>query len=244
MNQLHTLSAPPLINNEQAVIDRQIDWVRIVPFILMHLGCLGAFFVGFSWFAFAFMIGFYFVRMFAITAFFHRYFSHKSFKTSRTIQFIFALIGVMSTQNGPLWWAGHHRHHHRYADKDGDLHSPLNGFLYSHMGWFLNKKNYETQENLVKDWIKYPELRWLDRHSVLVSILTAFSIGILGQVIGKQYPQLHTSGLQLLIWGFFLSTVLLTHITLTINSFAHKYGYRTYNTKDDSRNNCHDGCSM
>lgn len=223
--------------NAEGGLDRQIDWMRIIPFILLHLSCLAVFFVGFSWFAVAVMIAFYLLRMFAITAFYHRYFSHKAFKTSRTVQFIFALIGVMSTQNGPLWWAAHHRNHHRYADKAGDLHSPRDGFWYSHMGWFLNKQNYATQEHLVKDWIRFPELKWLDRYSVLVSVLTAVSFWIVGSVLEHTVPSLGTNGLQLLVWGFLISTVLLTHVTLTINSFAHRFGFRTYLTQDDSRNN-------
>lgn len=222
---------------ENAALDRDIDWLRIIPFVLMHVGCLAVFFVGFSWFAFAVMLGFYLLRMFAITAFFHRYFSHKAFKTSRTVQFIFALIGTMSTQNGPLWWAAHHRYHHRHADKEGDLHSPRDGFWYSHMGWFLNKQNHATQEHLVKDWIKYPELRWLDRHSILVSVLTGTSFWLVGSVLAHAAPSLGTNGPQLFVWGFLLSTVVLTHITLTINSFAHRFGFRTYPTQDDSRNN-------
>lgn len=222
---------------ENHSLDRQIDWFRIIPFILLHISCLAVFFVGFSWFAVIVMIAFYLLRMFAITAFYHRYFSHKAFKTSRAVQFIFALIGVMSTQNGPLWWAAHHRYHHRHADQIEDLHSPRDGFWYSHIGWFLNKKNYATQDNLVKDWVKYPELRWLDRHSVLISVLTAASFWIVGTLLEKLAPQLGTNGLQLLVWGFLISTVILTHMTLTINSFAHRFGFRTYPTEDDSRNN-------
>ena len=222
---------------DERVLDRHIDWTRIIPFILLHVSCLAVFFVGFSWFAVSVMFGFYLLRMFAITAFYHRYFSHKAFKTSRTVQFIFALIGVMSTQNGPLWWAAHHRYHHRHADKVGDLHSPRDGFWYSHMGWFLNKQNYATQEHLVKDWIKYPELRWLDRHSVLVSVLTGTSFWLVGSVLAYVAPSLGTNGVQLFVWGFLISTILLTHVTLTINSFAHRFGFRTYPTQDDSRNN-------
>ena len=218
-------------------LDREVDWLRIIPFMLMHVACLAVFFVDFSWFAVAVMLGFYLLRMFAITAFYHRYFSHKAFKTSRVVQFIFAVIGVMSTQNGPLWWSAHHRHHHRHADQPEDLHSPRHGFWYSHMGWFLNRRNYATQEHLVKDWIKYPELRWLDRHSVLVSVLTAFAFWLAGELLARYQPGLGTSGMQLLVWGFLLSTVVLTHVTLTINSFAHRFGYRTYATRDDSRNN-------
>ena len=219
------------------IIDRQVDWVRIIPFILLHVACLAVFFVGVSWFAVVVMLAFYFLRMFAITAFYHRYFSHKSFKTSRAVQFFFALVGVMSTQNGPLWWAAHHRHHHRNADQPTDLHSPRDGFWYSHMGWFLNKKNFFTQEHLVKDWIKFPELRWLDRNSVLVSILTLISFWVIGSLLEHFAPSLKTNGPQLVVWGFLISTVLLTHATLTINSFAHRFGFRTYPTQDDSRNN-------
>lgn len=218
-------------------LDRRIDWTRIIPFILMHVACLAVFLVDFSWFAFSVMLGFYAIRMFAITAFYHRYFSHKAFKTSRAVQFVFAVIGVMSTQNGPLWWSAHHRHHHRHADQPEDLHSPRHGFWYSHMGWFLNRRNYATQEHLVKDWMKFPELRWLDRHSVLVSVLTGFGFWVAGELLARYQPSLQTSGMQLLVWGFLISTVLLTHVTLTINSFAHRFGYRTYETRDDSRNN-------
>lgn len=220
-----------------ADLDREVDWFRIIPFILLHVACVAVFFVDFSWFAVAVMFGFYLLRMFAITAFYHRYFSHKAFKTSRAVQFIFAVIGVMSTQNGPLWWSAHHRHHHRHADQPEDLHSPRHGFWYSHMGWFLNRRNYATQEHLVKDWMKYPELRWLDRHSVLVSVLTGFGFWVAGELLARYQPSLQTSGMQLLVWGFLVSTVLLTHVTLTINSFAHRFGYRTYDTRDDSRNN-------
>jgi stearoyl-CoA desaturase (Delta-9 desaturase) len=235
---------PPSIHAEEkqsieveSTIDRRIDWVRIIPFIMLHVACLAVFFVGVSWFAVAVMFAFYFLRMFAITAFYHRYFSHKSFKTSRALQFFFALVGVMSTQNGPLWWAAHHRHHHRNADQPTDLHSPRDGFWYSHMGWFLNKKNYSTQEHLVKDWIKFPELRWLDRHSVVVSVLTLLSFWLVGSLLAHFAPSLQTNGPQLVVWGFLISTVLLTHATLTINSFAHRFGFRTYPTQDDSRNN-------
>ncbi|MDE2421375.1 MAG: acyl-CoA desaturase [Gammaproteobacteria bacterium] len=235
------ISSAQGVTREQDLIemrpDRQIDWVRIIPFILLHMSCLAVFFVGVSWFAIIVMIGFYLLRMFAITAFYHRYFSHKAFKTGRLVQFIFALIGVMSTQNGPLWWAAHHRYHHRHADQPSDLHSPRDGFWYSHMGWFLNKQNFATQEYLVKDWIKFPELRWLDRHSVLISVMTAASFWIVGSALAHYAPSLKTNGIQLFVWGFLISTILLTHITLTINSFAHRFGFRTYETQDDSRNN-------
>ena len=123
---------------------RKIQWIRIIPFLLLHVACLAVFFVSFSWFAVGFMLVFYLIRMFAITAFFHRYFSHKTFQTSRVLQFIFALIGTMSAQRGPLWWVAHHRYHHRHNDTQHDQHSSGYGFWYSNVGWFLNEYNFAT----------------------------------------------------------------------------------------------------
>lgn len=103
---------------------RTLNWVRVLPFIALHLACLLAFHTGVSPFAVAFAIAFFLVRMFAITGFYHRYFSHKTFKTSRTAQCVFAILGASAAQRGPLWWAAHHRHHHQHSDREQDLHSP------------------------------------------------------------------------------------------------------------------------
>ena len=219
------------------VQDRNVDWFRIIPFVALHVACFSALWVGVSAFSLWFMLGFYLLRMFAITGFYHRYFSHKTFQTSRALQFIFGLIGTMSSQRGPLWWAAHHRHHHRHADEAEDLHSPSHGFLYSHMGWFLNKQNFATNQKLIPDWLKYPELIWLDRFSMPITIATGALIWALGSWLGVHYPQLGTSGAQLFVWGFLISTILLTHATLLINSLAHRIGSRAYNTHDESRNN-------
>ncbi|CAM9408965.1 acyl-CoA desaturase [Acinetobacter bereziniae] len=216
---------------------KKIQWVRIIPFIILHVACLGIFYVGVSWFAVTFMLLFYLIRMFSITAFFHRYLSHKTFQTSRIVQFVFVLIGTMSAQRGPLWWAAHHRYHHRFTDTEHDPHSSTYGFWYSHLGWFLNDYNFATRKEVVKDWLKYPELVWLDRFSLIIVLLTAVSIYALGEWLAVIYPSLATSGLQLLVWGFVVSTVLLIHATLCINSLAHLYGSRDFETEDQSRNN-------
>ncbi|MBJ9907337.1 acyl-CoA desaturase [Acinetobacter bereziniae] len=216
---------------------KKIQWVRIIPFIILHVACLGIFYVGVSWFAVTFMLLFYLIRMFSITAFFHRYLSHKTFQTSRIVQFVFVLIGTMSAQRGPLWWAAHHRYHHRFTDTEHDPHSSTYGFWYSHLGWFLNDYNFATRKEVVKDWLKYPEMVWLDRFSLIIVLLTAVSIYALGEWLAVVYPSLATSGLQLLVWGFVVSTVLLIHATLCINSLAHLYGSRDFETEDQSRNN-------
>jgi stearoyl-CoA desaturase (delta-9 desaturase) len=202
----------------------EIDWVRIIPFLALHLGCLGVIWVGWSWTAVGVAAALYAVRMFAITAFYHRYFSHRAFRTSRAMQFLFALLGATAVQRGPLWWAAHHRAHHRYSDAEGDIHSPdREGFWWSHVGWILARVNFRTRTELVPDLARYPELRFLDRFDTLVPSLLAVSLFWIG-------------GAQLLVWGFFVSTVVLFHCTCLINSAAHVFGRKRYPTKDSSRN--------
>jgi stearoyl-CoA desaturase (delta-9 desaturase) len=217
--------------------DDRIDWARIVPFIGLHLACLAVLWVGVSWIAVLVAVLSYALRMFAITAFYHRYFSHRTFRTSRPVQFFFALVGAASTQRGPLWWAAHHRHHHKSADREEDPHSPRHGFLWSHMGWFLSRKHFATDHSQIPDLMKYPELRILDRYDLLVPVVYAIGMFFLGVVLNALFPALGTSGWQMLIWGYFISTVVLIHVTLTINSLAHVWGRRRYATSDDSRNN-------
>ncbi len=217
--------------------DDGIDWVRVVPFIGMHLMCFGVFFTGVSPIALWTALALYALRMFAITAFYHRYFSHRAFRTSRVVQFVFGVIGASSVQRGPLWWAAHHRHHHRHADTEHDPHSPRAGFLRSHMGWFLTRAGFRADRSRVRDLERFPELRLLDRFDVLVPIALATALFLWGGWLQRNHPELGTSAAQMLVWGFFVSTVVLFHATVTINSLAHRWGRRRYDTHDDSRNN-------
>ncbi|MGD9584770.1 MAG: acyl-CoA desaturase [Lysobacterales bacterium] len=218
--------------------DDRIDWLRGAPFVAMHVALLGVIWVGVSPIALGVAVALYALRMFAITAFYHRYFAHRTFKTSRVVQFLFALIGVASAQRGPLWWAAHHREHHRHADTQGDPHSPsVSGLLWSHVGWFLTRRHFRTDLSRVRDLSRFPELRWLDRFDALVPMLLAVALYALGAWLQRAQPQWETSGAQMLVWGFFVSTIALFHATVTINSLAHRFGTRRFTTKDDSRNN-------
>jgi stearoyl-CoA desaturase (delta-9 desaturase) len=215
-----------------------IDWLRVVPYIGLHLACLGIVAVGWSPVAIAVAVALYAVRMLAITGFYHRYFSHRSFSTSRTLQFVFAVVGASAVQRGPIWWTAHHRQHHLHSDIEGDPHSPARGgFWRSHTGWFLTREHFGVREERVRDWLRYPELRLLDRYDVLVPALLACGLYGLGAWLERVAPALGTSGPQLLVWGFCVSTVVLYHATFTINSLAHRWGSRRYATADDSRNN-------
>jgi stearoyl-CoA desaturase (delta-9 desaturase) len=216
----------------------RLDLLRVVPFVAMHLACLGVFWVGVSTAAISVAVALYAVRMFAITAFYHRYFSHRTFRTSRPLQFAFALIGASCVQRGPLWWAAHHRHHHAHADSAQDLHSPtVHGFWRSHVGWFLTRRAFATDLARVPDLARFPELRWLDRFDIAVPVVLAGMLYALGAWLQGAAPALGTSGPQMLVWGFFVSTVVLFHVTVTINSLAHRFGTRRFDTRDDSRNN-------
>lgn len=202
----------------------QVDWVRVLPFLGMHLACLGVIWVGASWTAVGVAAGLYVARMFAITGFYHRYFSHRTYETSRPMQLVFAVLGASCVQRGPLWWAAHHRKHHRVADTEADVHSPRqHGFWWSHMGWITSPENFPTDLNQVPDLARYPELRFLDRFDIVVPLLLALTLFLIG-------------GAQLLVWGFFISTVVLFHCSCFINSLAHQLGRRRFPTDDDSKN--------
>lgn len=213
-------------------------WWSWMFFLLVHLICLGVFFVGWSWIALTVALLSYMVRMFSISAFYHRYFSHRTYKTSRAAQFVFAALGCSSCQQGPLWWAANHRHHHRYTDQPEDIHSPRHkGMFYSHIGWIPSQQNEPVKTQLIPDFAKYPELRWLDRHHIFFPFLLGALMYFLGGLLDSLWPGLGTSPAQMLVWGFFVPTVLLWHVTFGINSLAHRFGSRRYATADDSRNN-------
>ena len=212
-------------------------WHWPVPFVALNLGCLAVFWVGWSWTAVSVAAALYVVRMFGITGFYHRYFSHRTFRTSRAFQFVMAVVGNSAAQRGPLWWGAHHRHHHKHSDQPTDSHSPVTGtFWNSHILWWSRTKNIATRNELVTDLAKYPELRFLDRFDGLVPILLAVGMYFLGFFLERYAPGLGTTGLQMLVW-FCISTVVLFHGVATINSLSHVYGKRRYKTTDDSRNN-------
>jgi stearoyl-CoA desaturase (delta-9 desaturase) len=205
------------------------DYVRptTVLFTLVHLAALVGAVWYWSWGGLALAVAAYFVRMFVVTAAYHRYFSHRAFKTSRAFQLVLAVAAQSASQKGVMWWASHHRWHHKYSDTPRDVHSAkLRGFWYSHVGWILANDWNETDLSLVRDLERYPELRFLDHPAV--EILPAVLLGIAFYLVG---------GMPALVWGFLVSTVMLWHGSFSINSLSHLFGRRRYATSDDSRNN-------
>ena len=206
--------------------------LRVAPFIAIHLGCFAVIWVGVSAPAVAVAVFLYFFRVFALTGFYHRYFSHRSFRTSRFWQFIFAVCGMTAAQRGPLWWAAHHRHHHLHSDTEEDSHSPREGFWRSHIGWFTDVQHYHTDYSRIGDFAKYPELVFLNRYDSIVPISLMVGLYALGEWV---IP--NGGGLQFLVWGGCISTVAVYHVTFCINSLCHIFGNQRFDSGDDSRNN-------
>jgi stearoyl-CoA desaturase (delta-9 desaturase) len=213
---------------------RPNDWRRAylnpltIPYWTVHVAAVvGIAVTGLSWRGAGLALAFYLPRMFFVTAAYHRYFSHRTFKTSRWFQFALALGAQSAAQKGVIWWASHHRWHHKQSDGELDVHSPgRRGFWYSHLGWILRPDWQETDEKGVPDLIRYPELRFLNRRSMAMVPTVALALGFL--FIG---------GAHALVWGYFVSTVLLWHGSFSVNSIAHVFGSQRYKTGDQSRNN-------
>jgi stearoyl-CoA desaturase (delta-9 desaturase) len=206
--------------------DHRISPIKVIPFAAVHVAAVaGVIALGWSWKGLALAVALYAVRMFGVTGGYHRYFSHRSFRASRPVQLLLALLAMSSSQKGVLWWASHHRIHHKFSDQPGDVHSVAqDGLLWSHVGWILADKYEATDERCVRDLARYPELVWLDRWWWTPP--AALGVGLF--LVGGWFA---------LVWGFFVSTTLLWHGTFTINSLSHMLGSRRYATADGSRNN-------
>jgi stearoyl-CoA desaturase (Delta-9 desaturase) len=202
-----------------------IVYPSAIPFVLVHLACFAAFWSGITWTAVALCIGLYWLRIFAIGAGYHRYFSHRAYATGRAFQLVLAVLCQSTTQKSVLWWAAKHRHHHLHSDTEEDVHSPRHkGFVYSHLGWIFARRHDVTDLVKIEDFARYPELMWLHRFEQAPAIALALVCLAIGGWSG-------------LVVGFFWSTVLVYHATFCINSLAHVHGRRRYVTGDDSRNN-------
>lgn len=218
-------------------LPEKISVRRCIPLLFIHLGCLAVFFVGWSWPAVVAAILLYLVRMFAITGFYHRYFSHRTFRANRVVQFLMAALGNSAMQRGPLWWAATHRHHHQHADHEEDVHSPgIKGFWWSHIGWIACNRNFPTDYQRVKDLAKFPELVFLNRCDQMVPWVYGGVMWLIGWGLESWFPGTGVTAGQFFVWTFFVSTTVLLHGTLLINSMAHTFGGQRYKTNDDSRN--------
>jgi stearoyl-CoA desaturase (delta-9 desaturase) len=210
-----------------------------ISFLIVHLLPLAALWTGATLFDWLMCIFLYVFRMFWITGGYHRYFAHKSYKTSRWFQFVIAFMAQTSAQKGALWWAAHHRHHHRHSDTPADPHSmKIYGFWYSHIGWIIGPDFKKTDYKTIGDYARYPELVWLNKNYLVPPVLLAVAVTALGAYVngGSVLLMFSKAGMSSLLIGFFLSTVILYHATFSINSIMHKVGTQRYESNDESRN--------
>jgi stearoyl-CoA desaturase (delta-9 desaturase) len=195
---------------------------------LVQLSAAGVLLVPFHWGLVPLWAASHFLRAIGLTLAFHRYFAHRAFQMSRATRFAWAWIGTSAMQKGPLWWAGNHVDHHKYADREGDPHSPrLSGFYYAHIGWFLDDAKWErvSQANpVLRDFGSVPEIAFLDRWYIVPPLTLAVAMFAMG-------------GFPWLFWGFCLPTMTLAHATFAINTVNHLWGSRRFDTIDESRNN-------
>ena len=204
---------------------RRYRWLGALPFLGLHAAVVSVFFVPLTGTALALFFATWIVRTFGLTGGYHRYFAHRAYKVNRFMQFVLAWLGCSALQKGPIWWAAHHRKHHRESDQPDDVHSPIQeGFWWSHIGWILDESSQEAPVELVKDLTRYPELRWLDRHYWVPGLVLAVLCWFIGGWSG-------------VVWGFVVSTVFLYHTTFMVNSVCHLLGSRRFETTDYSRNN-------
>jgi stearoyl-CoA desaturase (delta-9 desaturase) len=202
--------------------------LTFIIFWIVQASAVLVFFVPFAWGLAALWGASHFLRAIGLTLAYHRYYAHRAFQMHRAARFFWTFVATAAMQKGPLWWAGHHVNHHRFADRDGDPHSPaVSGVYYAHVGWFLNDARHhrvEANNPVIRDFSHVPEIAFLDRHFYLPPLLLAAAMFAIG-------------GMPWLVWGFCLPTVTLAHATFAINTVNHMFGSRRFDTIDESRNN-------
>jgi stearoyl-CoA desaturase (delta-9 desaturase) len=203
-----------------------------------HIACFAFIYTGVSFVAVMTAFAMYVIRGIGVTGGYHRLLAHRAFKTSRFVQFLFALAGSLAVQGGPIWWVSHHRSHHRDTDTDEDIHSPVTrGMWKAHMGWMMTDEAFNENGANSRDLHKFAELKFLQRYYVWLVLLEIIGLFGFGSIWAWVFPESGTSGLQMLVWGFFISTVFTWHVTFMVNSVCHRYGSQSYDTKDASTNN-------
>lgn len=205
----------------------EFDPISVLFILVFHMAAIvGVFVVGVSLYLVGLGVLSYALRVWVITAGYHRYFAHRSFKTSRAFQFIIGLLGTLAVERGPLWWATMHRLHHQYADQEKDIHSPLqDGLLWAYIGWMHSRKYCAVNDySKIKDFSKYPELRWLNRFYLIPPLVAGALL-------------LTLCSPAVFVWVVLVGTVLQWHTLFFSNTACHIFGRRRFNTNDTSKNN-------
>ncbi|UUO05728.1 fatty acid desaturase [Blastopirellula sp. J2-11] len=245
------VASPPKrerLEKPSGVTPIRVWWEYVGVIGLIHLLALYAFWPWlFSWTGvISVFVGHHLFGMFGMTVGYHRLLTHRSFQCPLWLEHTFAILGVCCLQDTPARWVATHRVHHQHSDEQEDPHTPLVNFLWSQVGWLMVKdRNFGKMAHLdryARDVVRDPFYLWLERgqNGLLVFIAHAFIIYLIGGAIGYftgGWSEAWRMSWSLLVWGVFVRTVFVWHITWAVNSLTHMFGYRTYQTSDDSRNN-------
>jgi fatty-acid desaturase len=227
----------------------RIDWLCAFGLTFYHLVALLAVLPWlFSWIGVALVVlGIYLFGTLGINLCFHRLLTHRGAKCPRWLEHTLVVLAVCCVQGTPARWVAVHRRHHEHSDDPHDPHSPLFGFLWSHIGWLLLRNEEFTRlgihERYAKDILRDPFYARLESGAfsafvILLSWAVFFLGGLVSDLLaGGSVPQALRFGVSILVWGVFVRTVVVWHITWSVNSVTHLWGYRNYATNDASRNN-------
>lgn len=176
-----------------------------------------------TWRDVAIMVGMYIPVMLGITVGFHRMLTHRSFEAHPAVRFTLLVLGSMACQGPALEWASDHIKHHAHSDKDGDPHSPVEGFVHAHLGWLFTASKTDVQT--------YG--KWLLKDKMLVFVSNTWFLWVL---VGLLIPYL-LGGWTGMLWGGAVRIFLLNHVTYSVNSICHTFGNKMFVSNDHSRNN-------
>jgi len=240
----------PIPAQATETVKHDMHWEYAVPIAAIHvLSCLAIVPWCFSWFGvIAAALGTIVFGTFGINLGYHRLLSHRSLSVPPWFERTLATLAVCSLEDTPSRWVANHRLHHCHSDDDPDPHSPRDGVAWSHMGWLFrrapHRRSLDFLDKYARDILIDPYYRTLEQHPTAVLwiyIAHAIVFGIFGLLLGRLISGDWAAGAQLavslIVWGVFLRTVLVWHITWSVNSLTHLFGYRTYSTGEDSRNN-------
>lgn len=206
----------------------RVNWVPLIAIVLIHLAALLAFLpMFFTWKALITTIVIQVFTTLGITVGFHRFLTHRSFRSPKWMEYFLSWLGSLSWQGGPIKWVATHRLHHQYSDEDEDPHTPLHGFFWSHALWCFK---FDPHFDPYKKYSQYAQDLARDRGHVFIEKTTGLWQFVLA---GALYAW---GGWPCVVWGVFLRLVYSYHITWFVNSASHIWGYRNYETTDGSRN--------
>jgi stearoyl-CoA desaturase (delta-9 desaturase) len=242
------LAVPAPLSRPQGIDTSRIVWPYAITLVLYHLLALLCFVPAlFSWANVALMLaGLYVFGTLGINLCFHRLLTHRGMVCPRWLEYSLAILGVCCMQDTPAHWVAIHRLHHAHSDKQEDPHSPLVNFMWGHMGWMIVENRdisrLEIYSRFAKDLLRKPFYKQLEGWLFPVVVFGSWIVFFLGGLLyalasGDGLRQALLCGVSVLVWGVLVRTVLVWHITWSVNSVAHLWGYQNYDTGERSRNN-------